>query len=96
MTGAADLQFGCGHVPHGCSPQIPAGKREGEAFNEMFLQKLWPICVTLLISALLPPPTSALPAQSFLSSKKGARYPLPNKEFDQCLPAKSCSCSTGQ
>lgn len=60
-----------------------------------FLQKPWPTCVTLLISALLSPPDPALPARSFLSSTRGARYPLPNKEFDRCLPAKSCSCSTG-
>lgn len=38
VTGAADL--GCGHVPHGCSPQIPAGKREGHVFNAMFLADL--------------------------------------------------------
>lgn len=55
MTGAADLRLGCGHVPHGCSPQIPAGRREGQAFNKMFLQKPWPTCAALLISALLTP-----------------------------------------
>lgn len=88
MTGAADLQLGCGHVPHGCTPQIPAG--EGKRGRDKYLMKWsWPTCVSLLISALLTPPDPPPPAPR-------ARQLLPNTEFDRCLPVKSCWSRTGR